>query len=137
MALVERQGKAWKIQNQVGNKEIVLTEDQVNTKQSIHIYKCEDSVIKINGKVNEILIDNCKKVGVLFESVISSIDIVNSSKIQVEVTDEAPTVQVDKSHGVTIFLSKKSENLTSVITSSATEVNVMTTKTEGDQFFSQ
>jgi len=34
----------------------VLAEEDVNNKQSIHIFKCEDSVIKIGGKVNEILI---------------------------------------------------------------------------------
>ena len=34
----------------------MLAEEDVNNKQSIHIFKCEDSVIKIGGKVNEILI---------------------------------------------------------------------------------
>ncbi len=41
-------------ENQVGNKNIVIEDPEV--RQTVYIYKCQDSVVQIKGKVNAITI---------------------------------------------------------------------------------
>ena len=53
-------GKKWEVQHQVGNKSIVIADD-AEVKHSVYVYKCTDSVISVNAKVNAICLDDCKK----------------------------------------------------------------------------
>jgi len=73
--------------------------------------------------------DQCDKVSLLFEGVIGSCDIVNSKKTKVQVTGEAPAIQVDRSHGLTIYLSRESSAI-NIFTVLSTEVNVVTESEE-------
>ncbi len=58
----------------------------------------------MQGKINAITLDSCSKVGVLFESVVASCDIVNSKTVDVQVTGTVPTIAIDKSDGCQIYL---------------------------------
>lgn len=69
------------------------------------------------------LTDNCKKTGILLESVVASVEVVNSKSLQVQVTGKAPTVSVDKTDGFHLFLSKDSLD-TELLTSKSSEVNI-------------
>jgi hypothetical protein len=48
----------------VGNKTIVI--DDTNTRQTVYIYNCSNSVIQIKGKVNGIAMDKCQRTGTRF-----------------------------------------------------------------------
>jgi len=115
-------GKKWEVENYVGNQSIEV--NVTESKQSVYIFKCIDSVIVVKGKVNNIVLDNCKKCGVCFESAISSVDIVNSQSIKVQVTGSVPTVSIDKTDGCQVYLSAEAINA-DIVTAKSSEMNII------------
>jgi len=95
------EGNKWVVENQVGNQSIVI--DRTEPKHVIYIFGCINSVIQIKGKVNAISVDDCEKTGVVFENAISSIEVVNSRSVQVEVQGRVPSVAIDKTSGIQLF----------------------------------
>lgn len=118
----ELDGQKWKIENQVGNKNIVIENPEV--RQTVYIYKCHDSVIQIKGKVNSIMLDSCKKTGLVFENAISVAEVVNCASVQVQVTGKVPSVAIDKTSGCQVFLSAEGFD-TEIVTSKSDEMNVV------------
>ena len=54
-------------------------------KQQVYIYNCEEVTIKITGtKLKSLIVDSCSKVNVIFPTIISGCEIVNSKKIAVQ-----------------------------------------------------
>jgi len=116
------EGSKWTIEWQVNNKSIDLTETE--PRQTVYISKCTGSVIQIKGKVNTIMIDDCKKVGVVFDNAISSVEVVNSRGIDIQSTGRVPNFTIDKSSQVTIYLSKSGLDA-EIITSKSDAMNVV------------
>ncbi|XWS67922.1 hypothetical protein CRYUN_Cryun04dG0046500 [Craigia yunnanensis] len=58
-------GRKWVVENQIGRKNLVI--DDCDAKQSVYVFGCKDSVLQIQGKVNNITIDKCTKMGVVFK----------------------------------------------------------------------
>ena len=56
---------------------------------------------------------------------IAQVEIVNSSKVQVQINGFVPTVHIERSAGVELFLSRESEG-TEFLTTAASEVNIST-----------
>lgn len=107
-------GRKWVVENHVNNKEIKI--EETTLKQSVYVYKCENSTIQVNyliihikltkywylkikGKVSAISIDNSKKTALVFEDVVSSVEIINSNKIDVQCTGNVSTIVIDKCDG--------------------------------------
>ena len=63
--------------------------------------------LQVNGKVNSIMLDNCKKVGVVFESVVACFEAVNCSGLQVQVTTSCPSLNIDKTDGAQVRCSAR------------------------------
>lgn len=123
----------WVVEGHVQNKEIVL-EDGLKTNQAVLISQNQDCLIQVKGKVNSIIIDNCKKVGVIFQDVISTVEMVNCKSIQLQPLGKVPTIAIDKTDGIQIFMSK--ESLDAEITSAkSSEMNV--TVPDGDDDFKE
>ncbi|KAJ3116008.1 F-actin-capping protein subunit alpha [Phlyctochytrium bullatum] len=82
--------------------------------------------LPVKGKVNAVTLDNCKKTGTLLESVVSTVDVVNCKSSQIQVTGVAPTVVIDKTDGLQLYLSKDcvAANV-EVLTAKSSEVNVL------------
>lgn len=55
--------------------------------------------MQVKGKVNTIMLDACKKVGVVFEAVVASFEAVNCAGLQVQCTGACPLVNLDKTDG--------------------------------------
>jgi adenylyl cyclase-associated protein len=68
-AKCELTGKKWQIEHQTGQKNLSV---EGTMKQSVYIYKCTDSIIKVNGKVNAIVLDSCLKTSCVFDEVMVS-----------------------------------------------------------------
>jgi len=124
MAKCELQANKWVVEGQKGNNNISI--DCQDQKQSVMIYKCDQSVVTIKGKLTSISVDGCKKVGVIFDSVIATVEVVNSSGIQLQANKSVSSINVDKSNGVTIFLQSDEGRNVEIVTSTSTEVNVVT-----------
>ncbi|KAG7035090.1 Cyclase-associated protein 1 [Cucurbita argyrosperma subsp. argyrosperma] len=103
-------GRKWVVENQVGRKNLVI--DDCDAKQSVYIFGCKDSVLQIQGKVNNITVDKCTKMGVVF-------------------TGSAPTISVDNTGGCVLYLSKDSLG-TSITTAKSSEINVLVPGSDGD-----
>ncbi|XP_052823658.1 adenylyl cyclase-associated protein 1 [Octopus bimaculoides] len=127
--LIELQDKKWIIEYQNNNQNIQLTDTSM--KQTVYIYKCRNSVVKVTGKVNSIVVDNSTKCGIVFDDVISSIEFINCSSVQSQVTGKVPTVSIEKTDGCMVYLSPESLD-TEIITAKSSEVNVLVPKGDGD-----
>lgn len=92
-------------------------------RHSIYIYKCSNSTILVEGKVNSIVLDQCTKVGLQFTSVVSLVEFINCKSMKAQVTDRVPTIQIEKTDGCHIYLSDVSRD-TEFITSKSSEMSV-------------
>nr|BAN41159.1 adenylyl cyclase-associated protein, putative [Entamoeba invadens] len=101
---MEKVGNKWDISYQNGNNAMEIEGD---FKDSIYIFKCENSTIRVKGKINCISIDNCKKVNLICDTVVSYIELVNCTSIDMRITDLTPTINIDKSQSVVVHLSDK------------------------------
>uniref|UniRef100_A0A0C9RUY9 Adenylyl cyclase-associated protein n=1 Tax=Wollemia nobilis TaxID=56998 RepID=A0A0C9RUY9_9CONI len=115
-------GRKWIVENQIGQKNLVLGD--CDPKQSVYIFGCKDSVLQIKGKVNNITVDKCTKTGVVFMDVVSACEIVNCNGIEVQCQGTAPTIAVDNTSGCQLYLGRESLG-TSITTAKSSEVNVL------------
>ena len=67
--------------------------------------------------------DGCKKTDIILDSVISSVDIVNSQSCKAQINGKAPTVNIDKTDGFQLYLTKEGLN-TEVLYAKSSELNV-------------
>jgi len=129
---LELDGKKWVVEYFKNNPNISIEETQTN--QSIYIFKCEGSTVKISGKCNNIILDSCKKTAVVFDSVVSSCEFINCQSVQMQVLGAVPTISVDKTDGCQMYLSKDSLEA-EIITAKSSEMNVLIPK--GEDFVEQ
>ena len=110
-----------------------MTIDVSDPKQQVYVYNCEDITVQLKGekKIKSIIIDCCRRVNVLFDTCISSCEIVNSHKIQCQTTGVCPTFSIDKTIGCLVYLSKESLDVSSFVTSQSSEMNI--SFPEGDE----
>jgi adenylyl cyclase-associated protein len=59
---------------------------------------------------------------VILDDAVASVEIVNSQRVQIQVNGYVPTVNVDKTDGISIFLSKQSN--VNIVYSKSSEMNV-------------
>ena len=58
--------------------------------------------VQVQGKVNSVMLDACKKVGLVFEAVVASFEAVNCSSLQIQCTGTCPSLAIDKTDGVQV-----------------------------------
>ena len=80
---LELDGKKWVVEYFKNNPNVVVEGAAVN--QSVYVFRCEGSTIKVSGKCNNIIFDGCKKSAVVFDSVVSSIEFINCQSVQMQV----------------------------------------------------
>ncbi|GAB2267304.1 F-actin-capping protein subunit alpha, variant 2 [Dionaea muscipula] len=122
-------GRKWVVENQIGNKNLVI--DACDAKQSVYIFGCKDSILQIQGKVNNITIDKCTKTGVVFKGVVAACEVVNCNSVEVQSQGSAPTISVDNTTGCQLYLSKESLEA-SITTSKSSEINVLVPASEAE-----
>jgi len=126
---LELNGKKWSCEYQNGVQDIVI-ESQVT--QSLYIFKCDNSVITVKGKINSITVDGCKKCGIVVDSLVASLDIVNSTSIKLQVNDKAPIINIDKTDGCQVFVQKATGTDTEFVTAKSSEVNICLVEENGE-----
>lgn len=122
-------GRKWVVENQIGRNNLVI--DDCDAKQSVYVFGCKNSVLQVQGKVNNITIDNCTKMGLVFKDVVAACEIVNCSGVEVQCQGSAPTISVDNTAGCQLFLSKDALGA-SITTAKSSEINVLVPGTEPD-----
>lgn len=125
----ELKNKKWEVE--YFENEQLISIDETNMKQTVYIYKCSNSTIQIKGKVNAIILDGCKKVGLLVDSVVSAVDVINSQSVKIQVTEQAPIVNIDKTDGAMVYLSATSLT-TEFVTAKSSEMNILVPDANGE-----
>ncbi|XP_023377776.1 adenylyl cyclase-associated protein 1 [Pteropus vampyrus] len=129
-ALLELEGKKWRVENQENVSNLVI--DDTELKQVAYVYKCVNSTLQIKGKINSITIDNCKKLGLVFDDVVGIVEIINSRDVKVQVMGKVPTISINKTDGCHVYLSKNSLDC-EIVSAKSSEMNVLI-PTEGGDF---
>jgi adenylyl cyclase-associated protein len=128
----QERGTKWVIENHDKEtakavSETGLLEVEISDpKQQVYVYNCDEVTIKITGtKLKSLIVDSCTKVNVIFPTIISGCEIVNSKKIAVQTDGVCPVFTIDKTVGVTVYLmSAECVAVTSFTTSMSSEMNV-------------
>jgi adenylyl cyclase-associated protein len=124
------EGQKWKVEFQENNQALSITPNHF--KEVVYVYRCENSVLQIDGKINSIMVDSCKKVAIVFDNAVASVEIVNSSGMQVQCKGEVPSVAVDRTSGCQIYLTETGAPKTDIYTSESSEINICITKPDAD-----
>ena len=114
--------KNWAVEHHKGNREIVI--EITDMKQTVYIYKCENSVVQIKGKVNSITVDGCKKTSVAFENLLGQIEVINCQSVEIQTLGTLPTVSIQKTDGCQVYLSKDSMDA-EIVSSKSSEMNIL------------
>jgi adenylyl cyclase-associated protein len=112
----------WFVENHVGTHAPIILED-VNIKQEVYIYGCNAATIIIKAKCKALTIDKCTKCKILFHSAVSTCELVNCQRMQVQVQDKVHSIAVDKTDGCVLYLSAASKGA-QVVTSKCSELNI-------------
>jgi len=116
----------------VGNKFVVegqtatqtIKADQVGVKNTVYIFNCIGATIIVEGKCNTITIDGCKNTSVVFHDVLALVECVNSKGIKIQVKGKAPSVAIDKTDGIVVYLSRATMYESKIVASKSSEMNV-------------
>lgn len=117
----ELQGKKWIVEYQNDNKDISI---EATMKQTLYAFKCNDSLIKIDGKINAIVLDGCTKTACIFEEAMASVEIVNSKDIQIQCTKSSPAMTIDGCTAVTYYMSPSFAS-SQIITAKSAAINLI------------
>jgi len=113
----------WMVENQT-KENGVITVTIEDPKHQVYIYKCDGATIDIKGKCKGVVVDTAVKTNVLMDTAISSCEIVNSKRMQVQIRGICPSVAIDKTDGILVYLSKETASETVFVTSKSSEMNV-------------
>ena len=94
----------WYVENY--GKEVLKFEgdEEVQPSYGWALIKCTDTTVVIDGKIKTVMLENCTGVKLIVNNVLSNIEIINCKKITITVKDLVPTMNVERSLGVQIYL---------------------------------
>ncbi|CAB1321053.1 unnamed protein product [Coregonus sp. 'balchen'] len=127
--VLELDGKKWKVENHEGAQGLVISDTEL--KQVVYAFKCNNSTLQIKGKINSITLDNCKKLGLVFDDVVGIVEIINCRDVKVQVLGKVPTISINKTDGCHVYLSKDSLEC-EIVSAKSSEMNVLVPGKDGD-----
>lgn len=77
------EGKKWCVEYHKDNQNLVV--DQTEMSQSVNVYKCDNVVLQVKGKINSITVDSCKKFSIVFENIVSVVEFINCQQVKAQV----------------------------------------------------
>lgn len=127
--LLELEGKKWRVENFEQKHDLVIEETEL--KQVVYVFNCSNSTLQIKGKINSIILDNCKKLGLVFENVVGIVEIINCKAIQLQVLGTVPTISINKTEGCQVYLSKDSLKC-DIVSAKSSEMNILIPQGDDD-----
>ncbi|XP_051527392.1 adenylyl cyclase-associated protein 1 isoform X2 [Myxocyprinus asiaticus] len=127
--VLELDGKKWKVENHEGAQGLVISDTEL--KQVVYAFKCNKSTLQVKGKINSITLDNCKKMGLVFDDVVGIIEVINCKDVKVQVMGKVPTISINKTDGCHVYLSKDSLSC-EIISAKSSEMNVLVPNKDGE-----
>uniref|UniRef100_A0A671LHF5 Adenylyl cyclase-associated protein n=1 Tax=Sinocyclocheilus anshuiensis TaxID=1608454 RepID=A0A671LHF5_9TELE len=127
--VLELDGKKWKVENQEGAHGLVISDTEL--KQVVYTFKCNNSTLQVKGKINSITLDNCKKLGLVFDDVVGIVEVINCKDVKVQVMGKVPTISINKTDGCHVYLSKDSLSC-EIVSAKSSEMNVLVPNKDGE-----
>ncbi|XP_004074190.1 adenylyl cyclase-associated protein 1 [Oryzias latipes] len=127
--VLELEGKKWKVENQEGAQNLVISDTEL--KQVVYAFKCNNSTLQVKGKINSITMDNCKKMGLVFEDAVGIVEVINCKDVKIQVTGKVPTISINKTDGCHVYLSKDSLSC-ELVSAKSSEMNVLVPNKDGE-----
>ncbi|KAI4818297.1 hypothetical protein KUCAC02_011644 [Chaenocephalus aceratus] len=115
-------GKKWRVENFEQKHDLVI-EERRSLKQVVYVFGCNNSTLQIKGKINSIIIDNCKKLGLVLRTWLDCGDHQLKS-IQIQVLGKVPTISINTTEGCQVYLSKDSLNC-DIVSAKSSEMNIL------------
>jgi len=116
---VELRRFRWCVEN-FTNGDILM--NQCESGKSLYINRCINTVVTVPNKINNLTINNCCNCVIRIAGSVAGCEIVNSKIISIMARDTVPTLQVDLSDGVEIFLTPNTVFDTKIINSNTANV---------------
>ena len=114
--------KRWTVANQSGGEPIRITTAEKH--HSVQIFKCSDTTVMIEGKVNSVSIEGCLKTQVVMTDVISSVEVGNSKQIKFQIQGSCPAASIDKTDSCMIYMMSEEAKKMQISTSKHSDVQV-------------
>ena len=123
----------WTLKGHKGSEgEVVEPAEAVTLNQAVNVYDTQAAVVKISSKCKNALVENCRELGLIINSVVSGVEIVNSRKCQIQVEQSVPSVTIDSCDEITLFLTAEILKTVQIYTSKISQVNIKVLSPEGD-----
>lgn len=116
------QGNKWVVEGQTST--VTIAADQLSVKHTVYVYNCVGATVIIEGKCNTITVDGCKNTSIVFQDVLAMCETVNSKNIKVQCKGKSPTISIDKTDGMVVYLSRAAMFETKIVVSKSSEMNV-------------
>lgn len=127
--VLELDGKKWKVENQEGVQGLMISNTEL--KQVVYAYKCNKSTLQVKGKINSITLDNCKKMGLVFDDVVGIVEIINCKDVKIQVMGKVPTISINKTDGCHVYLSQDSLSC-EIVSAKSSEMNILVPDKDGE-----
>ncbi|CAG8958475.1 hypothetical protein HYFRA_00009789 [Hymenoscyphus fraxineus] len=125
------EGNKWIIENYDNEPNPIEIHAEIS--HSILISRCTKTTIMVKGKANAISIDNCPRLSLIIESLVSSIDVIKASNFGLQVTGTLPTIMMDQVDGAQIYLGKESMK-TEVFSSKCSSINLLLLEDDDEDY---
>ncbi|KAM4795452.1 adenylyl cyclase-associated protein 1 isoform 1-T3 [Rhinophrynus dorsalis] len=127
--VLELEGKKWRVENHENVSSLEIHDTEL--KQVVYIYKCVNSTLQVKGKINSITVDNCKKLGLVFDDAVGIVEVINSRDVKVQVMGKVPTISINKTDGCHVYLSQESLEC-EIISAKSSEMNILVPGSGGE-----
>jgi len=122
------EGNKWVLEYIVDGGNLEITPE---LKHALYMYGCVNTTVTVKTKINSVQVDSCKKVGLVMQDVLATVDVVNCQGVSLQVLIKSPTISVEKTSGAQVYLSKDGL-ATEIITAKSDSVNVHIPKGDGE-----
>lgn len=120
--------KRWVIKHQLGSSSadpLKLTIESPLMHHAIHIQACTNMLLVVKGKINSVMIVDCKKVQISLVSVVANVEIINSLNVDVQVAGALPSASIESSHCTNLYLlDAEAARQAEIVTTSSSTTNV-------------
>lgn len=104
-----KNGNKWMVENIAKDTLKFEGDEEVNRRIAFNLFACTDSVIEIVGKCQNISIVSCKKVTVIFDSVVSQVELLNCTAVEVKARVQLPMMSLEGCKQTKIHLTNKTK----------------------------
>lgn len=103
-------GNRWRIEHKKGDhNNLVIQTDNIDN--IVYIYNCCDCTILIENTVNCIKMDACKKVSVVFKTILMEVVVLDCMNIKMHAFNNVPRIKFNTCNNIQLYITRKSLNI--------------------------